>query len=328
MYQHSAHGSSLEMVWSSPITIDKELDSYAQLSKSATQPEFTMNKLDYEGGIVEHVVAPTKVFVRSALHGEMLLDQLDETTTVASIKETIASRVMLQPTRHIHLESWGVELQDHFTLRDYRLNDNCLLHMRTSLGPKRTESSREVLERVRISSTALETQLYAVDHLSTANDLKQKVAAYLASGTYEWYNKKGEHISAQGTTLLAISAVKADEKTGTSEIRQGEQLISTVPLTGEGKGKAINVIRARKGTPAVVMDNNVVPLQLEPEKQRLSFRARDLQDDVTLWDAGVRHDDVIMLEFVSPVTPAPLQVLRAPEKPKGEKKGKGGKKNK
>jgi hypothetical protein len=128
--------------------------------------------------------------------------------------------------------------------------------------------------------------------------------------------------------LLAISAVKADEKTGTSEIRQGEQLISTVPLTGEGKGKAINVIRARKGTPAVVMDNNVVPLQLEPEKQRLSFRARDLQDDVTLWDAGVRHDDVIMLEFVSPVTPAPLQVLRAPEKPKGEKKGKGGKKNK
>ena len=134
---------------------------------------------------------------------------------------------------------------------------------------------------------------------------------------------QGEITSVCGTTVLVCSSAKGDEKAGTSDVRQGEQLVTAVPFAGEGKGKPINAFRVRKGLPVTVSDSNIAPLVLPPEKQRLSFHARKLDDETVLWDIGVRQDDVIVLEFESPVTPAVLQLLRE-EKPKGEKKGKGG----
>ena len=65
-------------------------------------------------------------------------------------------------------------------------------------------------------------------------------------------------------------------------------------------------------------------IDIPPAKQRLTYGGVALDDDAErLWERGVRTDDVIVLEFESPVLPDELRVLRSPaaEKPK---KGEGG----
>jgi|TARA_B110001469_G_C9588327_1_gene291911 hypothetical protein len=64
---------------------------------------------------------------------------------------------------------------------------------------------------------------------------------------------------------------------------------------------------------------------LPPEKQRLSFHGLQLGDDErTLGELGVQQDDQIELEFVSPVTPKQLQIIRAPAPAKKAKAAGGG----
>ena len=75
-------------------------------------------------------------------------------------------------------------------------------------------------------------------------------------------------------------------------------------------------------TPYQVVETNAVMLELPPEKQRLNYRGVQLgTDETTLGELGVEQDDQIELEFVSPVTPSQLKIIRAPAP---EKKAKGG----
>ena len=76
---------------------------------------------------------------------------------------------------------------------------------------------------------------------------------------------------------------------------------------------------------------------MPPEKQRLSFHGLQLAlDEKTLRELGVQQDDQIELEFVSPVTPDKLKLVRAPAPAKkagaagggGKAKSAGGKKKK
>ena len=125
--------------------------------------------------------------------------------------------------------------------------------------------------------------------------------------------------------MLVTTAQKADAKAGTEKFGAGEELVTTAPFSGEGKGKPISVFRVRRGRPATIGDGNLTLLALPTDKQTLSFRGRPIGDDQILWNLGVRQDDTINLEFASPTMPQKLQIVRAPDKPKGEKKGKGGK---
>jgi hypothetical protein len=52
-----------------------------------------------------------------------------------------------------------------------------------------------------------------------------------------------------------------------------------------------------------------------------------LPDYINLFAAGVKTDDTVCLEFVSPLTPKPLITLRMPA-PEKKSKGKGGGKGK
>ena len=66
-------------------------------------------------------------------------------------------------------------------------------------------------------------------------------------------------------------------------------------------------------------------LELPPEAQQLSFHGVQLtRAEQTLWDLGVRQDDQIELEFLSPVVPAKLKLVRAPAPAKGAKKAAAG----
>ena len=47
--------------------------------------------------------------------------------------------------------------------------------------------------------------------------------------------------------------------------------------------------------------------------------SRMISDPLVLWELGVRQDDQIELEFVSPVQPEKLKILRAPAPEKGAK---------
>ena len=70
-------------------------------------------------------------------------------------------------------------------------------------------------------------------------------------------------------------------------------------------------------------------LELAPEKLSVSFRGTPLlYEGITLADCGVRTDDEVVVEFVSPVCPPVLTLLRKPDPPGGAKKGKGGGKGK
>lgn len=62
--------------------------------------------------------------------------------------------------------------------------------------------------------------------------------------------------------------------------------------------------------------------------QWVSWRGRQLQDDEPLEAIGLRTDDEVTVEFVSPVAPPILTLLRKPEVPKPAKGGKKGKKGK
>ena len=75
--------------------------------------------------------------------------------------------------------------------------------------------------------------------------------------------------------------------------------------------------------PINVIDTNLVQLQLPAEKQKLCLHGVEVTDTTSLWALGCRTDDAVELEFESPVMPPILALLRAPEKPKAEKKGKG-----
>ena len=312
----STNWSTADVVWPSA--------SISSLHASTSDPRLgSTTAFDASGALVEVLPAPTQLLIRSPIHGNLTFDNLAAEETVGALKQKVIERLRMPPSRQVHLSSWGLDLPDDQTLRQCRLKTNSMLDMRVALV-RVDDSVRTTLERVRVMSTALETQLFCVDRSTTTLDLKRKIESHLARGEHEWFNSKGERTTAFGTTVLAASAQKADEKAGTSQVSLGEQLVTTTPYAGEGKGKPINVFRVRKGQPALVNDNSVVPLALPPEKQTLSFAGRQISDEATLWAMGVRQDDAIMLEFASPVMPPILQVLRAPDKPKGEKKGKGG----
>jgi len=283
------------------------------------------------GGIPQtiDILPPRCISVRSPVHGMLTFDGIAEDTTVGHLKVMIVERVGLSPARRIHLSWFGRELPDQLTLAQCRVRSSSVLDMRLTLV-RLDAFERTSLERVRVLCTCLETQTYAVDRTTTAAELKLKIRSFLTRGEHEWFGKKGERSTACGTTVFVNAALKADEKAGTEAFGLGEELVTTAPLVGEGKGKPISVFRVRKGKPAMVGDSSVALLDLPPEKQRLSFRAQTIEDSQRLWDVGVRHDDVICLEFESPTMPQKLQLVRAPDKPKDKKKGgkKGGGKKK
>jgi hypothetical protein len=61
-----------------------------------------------------------------------------------------------------------------------------------------------------------------------------------------------------------------------------------------------------------------------PDKMWISWGGRTLHDEANLFEAGVRTDDTVLLEYANPLMPKPLMVLRTATEKKG-KKGKGGK---
>ena len=173
----------MSIVWSSQFVLEKDADpfDFSQERGFMTGPAKPSNTS------LETIPAPSRILVRSSVHGTLTMDNLRESTTVGSLKKLIAERLMLPPTRLIHLESWGSELSDHLSLQECKLKTNSMLNMRISLGVSCL--SGESLDRVRVSSTALETQRFVVGSSITGLELKQKIQEHLSRGTYEWYNK-------------------------------------------------------------------------------------------------------------------------------------------
>lgn len=317
-------GRTTEIVWMSPTLLpdDEQSRSAVALARTASLPQL--------GGIEEHIPYPTKVKIRSSVHGEMTIHELSADTTLGALKQTLVDRLKLAPERVIHLSHWGADLDgDTHTLQELKLKEGCTLEMRSSLGVRPLAMG---LERVRVVCTALETRTVAVERGATVLDLKERIARLLLCGEHEWYDKNGTRTAVTGGTLLSITKAAADDKTGFGEQTLGEEFITTAPMQGEmGKGKPISVIRARQGgAPVLLNDVNLVQVHLPSDKQRLTFRGMDAPDTAMLWALGVRQDDCISLEFESPCEPPVLKLLRAPVMPKakGGKKGKGGGKKK
>ena len=108
----------------------------------------------------------------------------------------------------------------------------------------------------------------------------------------------------------------------------------SVALSTTGHGRAFTCVtyvltphRPLAGRPVNVTEAMISEIPLEPEQMWISWRGRQLLDNESLEAIGLRTDDEVMLEFISPVTPPVLVLLRKPEAPKPAKgkKGKGGK---
>ena len=175
------------------------------------------------------------------------------------------------------------------------------------------------------------------DATTSVGELKARIDAAIRKGEHEWYTSEGVKEAVKGATAIAQAEAKPDEKSGTTAVRRAEEFVIPGGM-GDGKSKgALQVRKAESGRAATVSDANLVAIDVPPAKQRLSYAGVALDDDAELlWERGVRTDDVVVLEFESPVLPDELRVLRDPTagaKPKkgdgGEKKGgKGGKKKK
>jgi len=159
-------------------------------------------------------------------------------------------------------------------------------------------------------------------------ELKKRLEALLLKGDHEWYDTEGNCKRMRGCTLLASATLKADEKAGTSAVKLGDELIYEGNFDGTKK-TALNLRRADSGWPLVVNDNNLLLLELPPAKQKLYFIGRLLEEEVTLGEVGLKHDEELVLEFESPAMPEILKKMRAaPGEGGAKEKKKGGKKKK
>jgi len=311
-------GRTREIVWVCPIKLEES---------AASLPTIGARHVESAPALTNTIQAitppPTKLFVRSSVHGRLTLDGLDAPSTVGSLKTQIRDRLRLPPTRALHLSTWGSQLgDDYMTLQEYKLRTGSQLDMRTShVCP----SDDRPLERLRVCSTALVTRTIAVSKHTTVLELKQKLHEQLLCGEHEWFDKQGVRTTQTGCTLLATANASADAKAETAAMRLGDEFVSTTTHLGEmGKGKPISVIRARRGgLPINIADDKLVALQLPPEKQTLTFEGRAAPDAALLYALGCRSDDTLWLEFESPAMPPVLALLRGPDKVKGGKKGKG-----
>jgi hypothetical protein len=277
------------------------------------------------------VAPPTRVYVKSPFHTEFAMAELDEATSVGELKMRVHERLMLSPARRIRLFSWGRELADPDLLTEYALQTNARLDMllvASAIDPERG------LERVRVACSLLKTRAVDCDATTTVGELKSRIDIAIRKGEHEWYTTEGVKEAVRGATAIAQAEAKPDEKSGTSAVRRAEEFVIPGGL-GDGKSKgALQVRKAESGRSATVADSNLVAIDIPPAKQRLTYGGVALDDDAErLWERGVRTDDVIVLEFESPVLPDELRVLRSPaaEKPKkgeGGAKEKGGKKKK
>ena len=275
--------------------------------------------------------APRTIFVRCAthgVHGASLLGvsslvtfiNMPEECTVWELKECVDERLMLRPEQGLRLFSWGRELEDHLRLTDYRITDKTQLEAQLCSRP--ADPGRE-LHRVRITSTLLKTRQLHVDRTTTVLELKWRIEKALRQCEHVWWSKDGVRTNCEGMTYIAGCTLKDDPKAGTSAIRQGGELISDYSAAAVDRKKGLLTLRrAANGRLVNLHESSASMLELPPHLQRLDVHGCAMADEsATLWSFGVRHDDHIQLEFLNPVMPEKLKIVRAPAPEKKAKKG-------
>ena len=270
--------------------------------------------------------APSRLYLKSSCHGVLAFAELDEEMTVDELERLVHERLMLPPSRSVHISSWGRELDGPQRLSDLSLPTNARLEMK--LAHTMPDPNRG-LNRVRVMSTCLSTRRISADENTTVGELKELTQQALLKGEHEWWAADGTCVRMTGSTILATATLPADPKQETDAVTLGQELlIENKAQLGGGKG-AISLRRVSDGRPLQAVESSVVLLDVPPAKMRLQWMGRALGDEEVLYDLGVRTDDAIDLEFESPVTPNELTVMRspAPEK-KAKKDGGGGKKKK
>ena len=281
---------------------------------------------------------PRTLYVRCPMHGmhgrhlgtTLTFSNLLEDSTVWELKAAVDERLMLRPGQKVRLFSWGRELEDDAkTLAEYFVAEKTRLDMQ--LTTQQPPGERE-LRRVRVTSTLLQTRQLTVDPGTTVLELKLKIEAAIQKGRHEWWSEDGlRHTVCEGFTWLVVSSTKADPKADLSAVRIGDELCSDRNIESIDRKKGILVLRrVETGRVLKLVEANAILLELPPEKQRLNFHGMQLgADESTLGELGVQQDDPIELEFLSPVTPNQLKIIRAPAPAKKAKAaGGGGKKAK
>ena len=301
---------------------------------------------------------PKLLFVRCPMHGlrgdrlgtTLAFPDLPAECTVWALKAMVDERLLLRPEQVVRLFTWGRELEDDSKLvADYFVAARARLEMR--LGMRRPDPDRE-LNRVRITNSLLQTRQFPVEPTTTVLDLKQKIEESCHKYAHEWVSEDGLHVTrCEGCTWLIVGTVKRDDKADLGGVKIGDEFVSDRHVEALDRKKGVLVVRrVKSGRVVKVAEANAailgaparqwlgtpcaahpLPLRsypaggaadLPPDKQRLDFQGRSLtEDDLTLWELGVRQDDQIELEFLSPVQPEKLKILRAPAPEKGAKKG-------
>ena len=256
---------------------------------------------------------------------------------IADMKRIIYERVRLSPSFRIELYLHGLPLNDHLSLMDeLRLAKDTTFDMKLTRVAPWLLLSRG-LGRVRVNCPLLHTRAFPVDETTTVLDLKRAYCAALEEGDHTWFTADGVCVRRTGTTVLTLAKAKADPKAGTSALVVADELLieGGMGALAGGKGAAL-AYRIANGSPVMVVESQVVPLSEEvmvPETKVLkeetvettmwiNWGGRTLGDDFVLHAVGVRTDDTVTLEFLSPVLPKKLLTLRLPDKPKKGGKGK------
>lgn len=257
------------------------------------------------------VYAPRMLQVRTVCNGTHVLSDLADTTTVGDVAAEVVKRLVLPPHRAVVLVHWGKVLDPGLALREAGLVTGAIVDAR--LRFREIPSHHVAPTRVRLLCKHLRPRFVNIPAGATVLDVKVDAANFLKSGEHTFYSRDGSVVTVTGPTALARYTRPLDEKNLTSSTRRGEELVVT-GLGGQKKDKYLT-LRKDSGYRAQVGLEDVVKLDLPPQKMALKLRGRVLDDGTPMSACGLHTDEALVLDFVSPLdAPAATEPAGRPAK--------------
>lgn len=219
------------------------------------------------------------------------IENLPPNCSVRDLQLLMYDHLSVSIRQPVELRYWGKTLDLELLLKDYAIKEHS--EIQVVIKPQLPEgvpipfSGPNELTRVRFISHKLQAPI-AVEGVTSdmsVLDLKRLLQGVLA----------------KSSTFLAKCAMPSDERTGTMEVRIGDQFVMDGPASAAGKGKGIvRMKRVKDGVIGLVSDAELVELKLEPEQMTLLFGGLPMGDETVLGSLGLANNERIYLDFCPP----------------------------
>lgn len=220
--------------------------------------------------------------------------ELPDNCSVVELESRVYDLLGVSPRNPIELRYWGKPLHRDKLLKDYAIKDNPIkdhagvAEVTVIVKPKLRAGApipgaEQPFKRVRIASNKLQQPVAIEEGLTydmKVMDLKEIIA--------ERFKKQ--------PVYLAVDKTEADERTGTIDLLKGDQLMLEQANVGGKKG-IMRVKRVRDGTSGNAMEADIMEVSLPVDEQALLFEGLRMDDNMTLRQYELIHNERLFLDF-------------------------------